>query len=233
MVYSPVVALGFLGALQGRSEVYSRQTNATGCATGVHMIVARASTEQPGTGVIGAIANSIQSQIPGSDIVPVDYPALLNPYQPSQKAGVTAMTKLVQDYAKACPQTKMVLMGYSQGAHVTADVLCGTSETGFASTEPQATDVTDKIAAVVLMGDPSHVTGQPFDQGTSQKNGIFPRTKTAGCDAVSSKMASFCNSGDPFCDSGANIQVHLSYVQSDGDAATKFIMSKVGGGAAA
>ncbi|EXF75131.1 hypothetical protein COL5a_007336 [Colletotrichum fioriniae] len=233
MVYSPVVALGFLGALQGRSEVYSRQTNATGCATGVHMIVARASTEQPGTGVIGAIANNIQSQVPGSDIVPVDYPALLNPYQPSQKAGVTAMTKLVQDYAKACPQTKMVLMGYSQGAHVTADVLCGTSETGFEATEPQATDVTDKIAAVVLMGDPSHVTGQPFDQGTSQKNGIFPRTKTAGCDAVSSKMASFCNSGDPFCDSGANIQVHLSYVQSDGDAATKFIMSKVGGGAAA
>lgn len=114
MVYSPVVALGFLGALQGRSEVYSRQTNATGCATGVHMIVARASTEQPGTGVIGAIANNIQSQVPGSDIVPVDYPALLNPYQPSQKAGVTAMTKLVQDYAKACPQTKMVLMGYSQ-----------------------------------------------------------------------------------------------------------------------
>ncbi|KAK1676351.1 cutinase [Colletotrichum godetiae] len=233
MVYSPVVALGFLGALQGRSEVYSRQTNATGCATGVHMIVARASTEQPGTGVIGAIANNIQSQVPGSDIVPVDYPALLNPYQPSQKAGVTAMTKLVQDYAKACPQTKMVLMGYSQGAHVTADVLCGTSETGFEATEPQATDITDKIAAVVLMGDPSHVTGQPFDQGTSQKDGIFPRTKMAGCDAVSSKMASFCNSGDPFCDSGADIQVHLSYVQSDGDAATKFIMSKVGGGAAA
>ncbi|KAK1621815.1 cutinase [Colletotrichum phormii] len=233
MVYSPVVALGFLGALQGRSEVYSRQTNTTGCATGVHMIVARASTEQPGTGVIGAIANNIQSQVPGSDIVPVDYPALLNPYQPSQKAGVTAMTKLVQDYAKACPQTKMVLMGYSQGAHVTADVLCGTSETGFEATEPQATDVTDKIAAVVLMGDPSHVTGQAFDQGTSQKDGIFPRTKTAGCDAVSSKMASFCNSGDPFCDSGADIQVHLSYVQSNGDAATKFIMSNVGGGAAA
>ncbi|KAL2878794.1 hypothetical protein SGCOL_006023 [Colletotrichum sp. CLE4] len=251
MVYSPVVALGFLGALQGRSEVYSRQTNATGCATGVHMIVARASTEQPGTGVIGAITNNIQSQVPGSDIVPVDYPALLNPYQPSQKAGVTAMTKLVQDYAKACPQTKMVLMGYSQGAHVTADVLCGTSETGFEATEPQAADITDKsmflsdtekplqvidtnvVAAVVLMGDPSHVTGQPFDQGTSQKDGIFPRTKMAGCDAVSSKMASFCNSGDPFCDSGADIQVHLSYVQSDGDAATKFIMSKVGGGAAA
>ncbi|KAK1466154.1 cutinase [Colletotrichum tamarilloi] len=220
MVYSPVVALGFLGALQGRSEVYSRQTNATGCATGVHMIVARASTEQPGTGVIGAIANGIQSQIPGSDIVPVDYPALLNPYQPSQKAGVTAMTKLVQDYAKACPQTKMVLMGYSQ--YVPGDI----------DGSLPGTDM-NLIAAVVLMGDPSHVTGQPFDQGTSQKNGIFPRTKTAGCDAVSSKMASFCNSGDPFCDSGANIQVHLSYVQSDGDAATKFIMSKVGGGAAA
>lgn len=33
------------------------------------------------------------------------------------------------------------------------------------------------VAAVVLMGDPSHVTGQPFDQGTSQKNGVSKTKK--------------------------------------------------------
>ncbi|KAE9575006.1 Acetylxylan esterase 2 [Colletotrichum fructicola] len=232
MVASPVVALGFLGALQGAgSPLVQRQ--ATGCATGVHMIVARASTERPGTGIIGEVATKVQAQIPGSDITPVDYPAQLNPYQPSQKAGVDAMTKLVQDYAKQCPQTKMVLMGYSQGAHVTADVLCGTSESGFAATPAQAADVTDKISAVVLMGDPSHVVGQPFNTGTSQKDGVFPRQDNAACGAVASKMTSFCDTGDPFCDSGANLQVHLGYVTRNGDDAVKFIVDKVNGAGAA
>ncbi|KAF6815032.1 acetyl xylanesterase [Colletotrichum plurivorum] len=232
MVPSPVAALGFLGALQGSSSrIVERQ--AAGCATGVHMIVARASTERPGTGIIGEVATNVQAQIPGSDIVAVDYPAQLNPYQPSQKAGVTAMTQLVQDYAKQCPQTKMVLMGYSQGAHVTADVLCGTSESGFEATQPQAADVTDKVAAVLLMGDPSHVSGQPFNQGTSQNNGVFPRQDTAACGAVANKMTSFCDTGDPFCDGGNNLQVHLGYVRRNGDAAVKFIVDTVNAGGAA
>lgn len=82
-------------------------------------------------------------------------------------------------------------MDAAKGAHVTADVLCGASEDGFTTTQPQGADVTDKsmlevspmpfflrylivlaVAAVVLMGDPSHVNGQPFNQGTSQKDGV-------------------------------------------------------------
>ncbi|KAK2000719.1 cutinase [Colletotrichum falcatum] len=228
MVPSPIVALGFLGALQGSVNVVERQTGA--CATGVHIIVCRASTERPGTGVIGEIATSIQGQIPGSDIEAVDYPAELNPYNPSQEAGVKAMTKMVQDYAARCPETKMVLMGYSQGAHVTADVMCGTSENGFTATQPQSAEVASKVAAILLMGDPSHVNGEPYNQGTSQNNGLFPRTK--GCKGVANKMVSFCNTGDPFCDGGRNLQVHLRYVQSNGEAANKFIMSKVKSGAA-
>lgn len=111
MVRSTSMTLALISALQVSGRVVERQT---ACVTGVHMIVARASTEDPGTGIIGQVANNVKSQIPDSDIVAVDYPALLSPYVSSQKAGVTAMTKLVQDYAKACPQTKMVLMGYSQ-----------------------------------------------------------------------------------------------------------------------
>ncbi|EFQ25748.1 cutinase [Colletotrichum graminicola] len=225
MIPSPVAALGFLGALQGSANIVERQTKA--CATGVHIIVCRASTEKPGTGVIGDIATSIQGQIPGSDIEAVDYPAELNPYNPSEEAGVKAMTKLVQDYAARCPDTKMVLMGYSQGAQVTGDVMCGTSENGFTTTQPQSAEVAAKVAAILLMGDPSHVTGQPYNQGSSHNNGRFPRTRTAGCNAVADKMVSFCNTGDPFCDGGRNLQVHLSYVQTNGDAANQFIMSKV------
>ncbi|KAK2629580.1 hypothetical protein QTJ16_000400 [Diplocarpon rosae] len=86
----------------------------TACATGVHMIVARASTEMPGQGIIGAVATQVQEMVPGSDSEAVDYPATLTDYLKSEASGVSAMTKLIQDYAVRCPESKMALMGYSQ-----------------------------------------------------------------------------------------------------------------------
>lgn len=40
------------------------------------------------------------------------------------------MMTLIESYAQACPDGKIVLMGYSQGAQVVADTLLGSS-TGF------------------------------------------------------------------------------------------------------
>jgi len=97
------------------------------CASGVHVIVARASTEAPGQGIIGAVADEIVERIPGSDSVAVVYPATLTNYLSSESQGVAAMTKLIENYVADCPDSKIVLMGYSQGAHVTGDVLCGSS----------------------------------------------------------------------------------------------------------
>lgn len=84
-----------------------------GCAP-VHIIVARASTEPVGTGMMGSIALKVQERIPGSDIEALDYPALLDPYITSQTQGVALLTQLVQSYAMTCPNSKIVLMGYSQ-----------------------------------------------------------------------------------------------------------------------
>lgn len=92
----------------------STNANTTACATGVHMIVARASTEQPGQGIIGAVATQVQQQVPGSDSEAVDYPATLTDYLNSEASGVAAMTKLIENYAARCPNSKMALLGYSQ-----------------------------------------------------------------------------------------------------------------------
>ena len=101
-------------------------------AGAIHMIVARASTEAPGEGIIGSVATMVKASLPGSDSEAVEYPATLTQYQASEASGVAAMQKLVQAYAEKCPGSKMAVMGYSQGAQVAADVMCGTSETGFA-----------------------------------------------------------------------------------------------------
>jgi len=86
----------------------------TKCASGVHMIVARASTEAPGEGIIGAVATQVQQAVLGSDSEAVDYPATLTDYLNSEASGVAAMKQLVQSYVARCPNSKIALLGYSQ-----------------------------------------------------------------------------------------------------------------------
>jgi hypothetical protein len=45
------------------------------------MIVARASNEAPGQGIIGAVATQVQQTVPGSDSEAVEYPATLTNYK--------------------------------------------------------------------------------------------------------------------------------------------------------
>ncbi|KAI3395861.1 hypothetical protein diail_798 [Diaporthe ilicicola] len=104
------------------SQAYSNLTPRADCtnitctpSTGAaHVIVSRASTEPPGTGVLGSVADAIVSSCPGSDIIANPYPALLNPYLESESAGVGNLTDIVLDYETCCPDSKMVLLGYSQ-----------------------------------------------------------------------------------------------------------------------
>ncbi|KAF7929157.1 hypothetical protein EAE99_004901 [Botrytis elliptica] len=197
-------------------------------AGAIHMIVARASTEAPGEGIIGSVATMVKASLPGSDSESVDYPATLTQYQASEASGVAAMQKLVQAYAEKCPGSKMAVMGYSQGAQVAADVMCGTSETGFAG-NPQAlsANISSNVVAMVLMGDPSHVPAETFNAGTAKNNGLFTRQNIAACPAE--KTVSYCDDQDEFCDSGNSLQVHLSYVTTYGTAAAKFITDKMSG----
>lgn len=86
-------------------------TPSTGAA---HIVVSRASTEAPGTGVLGSVADAIVAARPGSDIATNPYPALLDPYLESETAGVGNLTEIVLEYQACCPDSQMVLLGYSQ-----------------------------------------------------------------------------------------------------------------------
>jgi hypothetical protein len=58
------------------------------------------------------------------------------------------------------------------------------------------------VIAVVLYGDPSHVVGQPWDLGTSNHTGIFPRQDNLACAPYGRKIKSWCDTGDIYCDAG-------------------------------
>lgn len=121
----------------------SSTASASAGAGAAHIIVTRASTEAEGPGILAAVADAVISACPGSDLAYNPYPALLDPYLASEAEGVGNLTELVTTYQACCPDSKMVLMGYSQGAQVTADFLCGTSETGFNATPAYAAEVAD------------------------------------------------------------------------------------------
>ncbi|KAF4617857.1 hypothetical protein D9613_005722 [Agrocybe pediades] len=199
----------------------------------VHIIAARASTEAPGPGIIGALVTQVQNASKQTvSTVAVDYPATLTNYASSSAQGTQATITLLNNQVKACPNQKIVLVGYSQGAHVIGDAVAGGGGAAGLGPEtpPVATSVSDKVVAIIQMGDPRHVPGLSFDRGTSLRAGLFPRLANQQYSAtLQPRILSFCDFNDPFCDSGADVEVHLTYLDRDQNTAAQFILNQIGG----
>src|SRR5689334_14262122 len=96
-----------------------------GCAQ-VSIITARASTEAAGEGITGALVTQVvNASTQTVSRASVNYPATLNNYANSSLQGINALKSQLTNLVNSCPNTKVVLMGYSQGAHVVLDVLGG------------------------------------------------------------------------------------------------------------
>lgn len=103
----------------------SGSSGASGSCAPVHVIVARASTEPPGDGAIGSLARAVIQAHPGATQEAIQYPATLGNYISSESQGVSAEKQQLTSYANNCPGSQIVLLGYSQGAQVSLDALCG------------------------------------------------------------------------------------------------------------
>ncbi|KAJ6526871.1 cutinase [Mycena vulgaris] len=228
MVFSKTL---FLLALSLSAVAAPPSTLVTGPSSGcsaIHILTARASTEAPGEGIIGAVVSAVvQGSSQTVSRESVTYPATLTNYDSSESLGVTDMSNKLAAQARSCPNTKIVLMGYSQGAQVTGDTSQGESDS------PCFIHRNAKhpfpVAAVILMGDPAHVAGESFQKGKAYSvNGIFPRLDH-GLEQFSAQIASFCDIGDEFCASGLSLPVHLGYVQEYGSQAAAFVLGRIGG----
>jgi cutinase len=204
----------------------------SGCAA-VNIITARASTEAQGEGITGnlvtQIVNSSTQTVSHEAVV---YPATLTNYTSSESQGVTNAEQELTTAVQNCPNQKEVLLGYSQGAEVSMDVIAGNSEVS-GTVAPVSTSISSHVVAIANFGDPGHVVNQPWDLGTATLNGMFPRSTSQlqllTAFGGSSKIASWCDSGDPFCASGSNLNVHLTYLNRYQNAAASFVLSKIGG----
>jgi len=159
--------------------LYASLTVAQACAP-VHLIVARGSFEAPGEGISSSLSGSIKRAIPGTTSEAVDYPAVM-PYSGSMAKGTANMKKAIAKYSQACPQSSLVLIGYSQGGSVVMDALCGGG--GNPEIGPHTDGLTQEqgkhIKLALAFGEPRFVPGLPYDLGTNNK------TSGVSCSAIS------------------------------------------------
>lgn len=231
-----LVAVVAAGGLATVAIVATNQASATASGTDcadVHVITARGSTEAPGEGSTGALVTQIvdtSDQAVSRDAV--DYPATLTNYADSAAEGVSALTAQLTSQVQECPDQKIVLAGFSQGGHVVLDVLGGGGGGVLGDeTPPISAEIASHVTAVVTFGDPRHVADQPFEVGTSNRNGLFPRAadQLETLAGLADRIQAFCDTGDTFCDRGLNVRVHSTYLDRRQDAAADFVLDQVGG----
>ncbi|KAK4065959.1 CAZyme family CE5 [Trichoderma aggressivum f. europaeum] len=198
------------------------------CAKGLYMVVARGSEEPAGTGVTGNLTSQIAAKVPNSQVVAVDYPATLSDYEDSEGDGVKAMQLLINNYGQACPGNKIAILGYSQGAQVSSDSVCGGAGEPFIDDKALSDDVMNSVVAIAIFGDPTHVANLTYDRGTSVKDGLFNRSSASvdQCKKYASRIISYCDKGDIYCDAGTNTTVHHLYIDRYGDEIVDFVVSQ-------
>ncbi|KLU82169.1 hypothetical protein MAPG_01245 [Magnaporthiopsis poae ATCC 64411] len=199
----------------------------TNCVSGLQIFVARGSNEQPGLGRMGSLAANITEKIKDSRATAVDYPATFSEYNLSVGNGTSKLRSMVEDYAKMCPNSKMALLGYSQGAQAVGDLVCGTSSLGFPPTPVLDSRYEKNVVAIVLYGDPTRAVGQSWNAGTAtNQTGFFPRKNNAACSPYSASMRSWCDTGDRYCAMGNEPSVHGSYFAKYGSETAKWVVER-------
>ena len=114
----------------------------------VEVVFARGRTEPPGTGLVGeAFVDALRAKTNKNvGFYAVNYPADTEVIQ-----GANDMSRRIQYVAANCPNTRLVLGGYSLGAAVT-DVVVAVPSPIFGYSNPLPLGMDDHIAAVALFG---------------------------------------------------------------------------------
>jgi len=94
---------------------FAAPTSKQGCGR-VHIMCARGTSQAPGVGSIGEVADQIKLFATEAIISAVPYPASeTNPvYLDSVKLGATHLQSMIKNTVAECPDVRIVLLGYSQ-----------------------------------------------------------------------------------------------------------------------
>ena len=177
------------------------------------VVFARGTDEPVGMGRVGdALVDALRKQASGLIIrsYAVDYKATIT--QRHSGEGAKDAISHIKSTASACPNTKIVLGGYSQGASV-VNIVAGFS--GINWGDPLPAEYQKNIAAVATFGNQADRT-----------DGAPPTQKSP----LSAKAIDLCNPADPICHAGSgnSWSGHTQgYVPEYTDEAAAFVTSRL------
>ena len=166
----------------------------------VQVVFARGTGEPDGIGRVGqAFVDSLRPLVKGKSVAvyAVNYPATRDFLRAAD--GANDASQFVQNIANTCPDTKIVLGGYSQGAAV-VDAITVADQPTLGFTQIMPANVADHVAGVAVFGNPSiRLLGNPL---------------TVLSPLYGSKTIDLCNGADPVCSNGDDVSAHSLYTQA-------------------
>lgn len=202
-----VAAAGLIGP--GAANAYAAEA-----CSDVEVVFARGTAEPVGVGRVGqAFVEDLRSSLSGQSVgvYAVNYPASYDFLQ-SAPQGADEASAHIQATVASCPDTSIVLGGYSQGAAV-VDLITADPNATFGFGRPMPPAVADHVAAVAVFGNPA---------------GRIGRTLTSMSPLYGAKTIDLCNGADPVCSDGDDRPAHSLYVESGlTDRAADFVSGRV------
>lgn len=219
------------------TEILAYESSA---CTSFHIFVTRGSDE-PYPGRLGNITKEICAGIGGDDcgFENVEYPAKSTAWGADmwcKSAGTGAANgqKQMKAYSEKCPDSKLMLLGFSQGASVAQDILGGGGGDVFACTQNSNPALEDQVGnkviaaatfgAVIRSRDTNFTVGdgKPFD-------GRRARTaeQLSALEKYSNVLLDYCHYGDPMCAVGSipeDVEHHLNYFIQHNEEVTKWFV---------
>jgi cutinase len=174
----------------------------------IEVVFARGTNDAPGLGNVGgAFVDSLRGKVGGRSVgaYAVNYPASFDFL--AAAGGANDASGHVEYMVNTCPNTRLVLGGYSQGAAV-IDVISAVPvipAVGF--NNPLPPNAPDHVAAIAVFGNPSAKLGLPLTASP----------------IWGGRSIDLCNGDDPICQTdGENIAAHKAYVGGPTNQAANF-----------
>ncbi len=194
-----IAASSVFAALSALTSLGAPTAAAAPKCNDIEVVFARGTDEPAGLGVVGkALVDTLRPMVKKQSIgtYAVKYPASWDFTQVA--AGANDASRRIQTIAATCPDSRIVLGGYSQGAAV-MDVVTTSPIAALGYTAPLPAAAVPHVAAVAVFGNPSARFGRPL---------------TILSPDFGARTADLCNTNDPVCSRGDDFDAHVRYPQS-------------------